>query len=443
MGIAETLKEQLRLSVLENPYIPWTPTEKQVLFLSAPNLEVLYGGAAGGGKSAALLMGALQYVDIPGYSAILLRRSYADLSLPGALMSMAFEWLGGTLARWDDRSKTWTFPASSTLTFGYLAETLDHLRYQSSAYQYIGFDESSQFENTQYLYLFSRLRRPEGSKIPLRMRSASNPGGPGHEWVRQRFLIEGEKEGRLFIPARLEDNPHLDREQYEQSLLRLDPITRAQLRYGDWSIIATEQSKFRREWFEVVDEVPEDLSKIRFWDLAATTPKPGRDPDWTAGAFMGEAGGVFYILDIHRTRERPKAVEDLIKRTAETDGKEVLIYMEQEPGASGVALIDHYAREVLKGFAFYGQRSTGAKEIRANPLSAAAENGNVKLLRGTWINDFLDEAEMFGIGGKHDDQVDAASGAFGILAENAGGYEPSVQTGSMWDYEMDEPADLF
>ncbi len=82
--------------------------------------EAFYGGAGGGGKSEALLMGALQYVDTPGYAALLLRRTFADLALPGALMSRAQEWLSGTQAHWRDEGKTWHFPSGATLTFGYM-----------------------------------------------------------------------------------------------------------------------------------------------------------------------------------------------------------------------------------------------------------------------------------------------------------------------------------
>ncbi|MHA2429259.1 MAG: phage terminase large subunit, partial [Candidatus Hermodarchaeia archaeon] len=99
----------------------------------------------------------------------------------------------------------------------------------------------------------------------------------------------------------------------------------------------------------------------------------------------------------------------------------VSIYMEQEPGASGKALIDHYARHVLVGFTFRPDKVTGNKGIRANPVSSAVEAGNVKLVRGTWITDYLDELEAFPLG-SHDDQVDATSGAFSMLNTHAGGF---------------------
>ena len=377
------------------------------------DLEVFYGGSAGGGKSDALLMSALQYVDVPGYSAILFRRTYADLSLPGALMDRAAEWLGPTNAVWSDKAKTWKFPGGASLTFGYLENEADKFRYQSAEFAFCGFDELTQFTESQYRYLFSRLRRLKTSSVPLRMRSASNPGGIGHDWVKQRFIVEGKEHGRLFIPARMTDNPYLDTEQYMEGLEKLDSTTRAQLRDGDWSA-RSQGTKFRREWFEIVDARPEGMQLVRYWDMAATEPKHGSDPDWTAGALVGVKDGITYICDMKRLRGTPQTNEAIVKQTAQLDGIGVAVRMEQEPGSSGVKAIDDYRRRVLLGWDFTGIPSTGSKEVRANPVSSQAEAGNVKLVAGTWIGDFLDEADSFP-DGTHDDQIDAVSGAFGCL----------------------------
>lgn len=221
----------------------------QVEFLRLDTLEALYGGAAGGGKSDALLIGALQYVDVPGYAALLLRKTYADLSLPGAIMDRAKDWLAGTDAKWNDTKKRWTFPSGATLTFGYLETSNDRYRYQGAEFQFVGFDELTQFQEIDYSYLLSRLRKPsEGplATVPLRMRTASNPGGVGHKWVRRRFLQKQPRpddpddtqekcEARTFVPAKLSDNPSVDQESYRESLAGLDPQTREQLLDGDWN----------------------------------------------------------------------------------------------------------------------------------------------------------------------------------------------------------------
>ncbi len=414
-----------------NPYIPHTPFAKQLAFLLLDCEEAFYGGAAGPGKTDGLLMAALMYVQIPGYAAILFRRTFKDLILPGALMDRAREWLTPTDAHWRDAEMAWHFPAGASLSFGYMDNDTDHFRYQGMETQFCGWDELTQFKEFQYRYMFSRLRRLKGSTIPIRMRSASNPGGIGHDWVKQRLIVEGRANGRVFIPAKLDDNPYLDREAYLKSLAELDPITRAQLLAGDWSARAS-GTKFRREWFEVVDAAPADLHKVRRWDMAATEAKKGRDPDWTVGLLLGisQSTKCIYVLDIRRVRANPGGTELLIKQTAELDGRAVPIRMEQEPGSAGVKAIDDYRKRVLMGWDFRGVPSTGSKEIRANPVSSQAQAGNVKLLRGQWVNAFLDEADSFP-NGAHDDQIDALSGALADLTEDPEPQEEIVIYDSM------------
>ena len=393
-------------------YIPVKPHPTQLAFLLVEEPEALYGGAAGGGKSAALLMAALQYVDQPGYAAILFRRTYADLSLPGALMDRAREWLGGSDAVWSEPSKTWTFPSGASLSFGYLENQNDKYRYQSAESQFVGFDELTQFRESDFRYLFSRLRRTTNMNVPLRMRAASNPGGVGHDWVKQRFVANKVK-GRIFIPARLSDNPSLDQTEYVKSLDQLDPITRQQLLNGDWTARAGGE-KFRREWFDFVDAPPTAGRSARYWDLAATIPDDTSDPDWTCGVKLTEFQGLYYVCDVQRFRLTPMLVEDRIARASRMDGRTV-IRMEQEPGASGVGVIEHYARRVLLGYDFLGVKTTGPKEERANAVASAAERKHVKIVRSEWNAAFLDELEGFPLA-MHDDQVDALSGAFATLA---------------------------
>lgn len=413
----DTSSEKLKylLSPAWNKFIRHHPTPKQTAFLLLPHKEAFYGGAAGGGKSDALLMAALQYIQYPGYAAILFRRSFSDLALPGALLERAFNWLSQVgQARWVERDKRWQFGRGGSLSFGYLDGPRDHFRYQSAEFQFIGFDELTQFDAKQYLYLFSRLRRLKGVTIPPRVRAASNPGGIGHSWVKQRFVDPG-SEGVPFIRATLKDNPFLDQEDYKQQLSKLDHITRAQLQFGRWDV-SDLGGLFKGEWFSLVDEIPHTYNAVRYWDLAGTEPTEKKpDPDYTAGCLMKYLDPYFFIDDMKELRGRPKAVEDLVLHTAQLDGVEIPIVIEEEPGASGKSMVDYFSR-LLPGHTVKGDRPTGPKYVRAQPFSSKAEAGYVKLRKAPWNRKFLEEAEAFDGEGKiHDDKVDAATGAFKYL----------------------------
>ena len=442
------------------PYTKHIPHPTQQLFLSLRGEEVMYGGAAGGGKSDALLMAALQYVDVPGYSALLLRRTWPDLSLPGAIMDRAREWLTGTDAQPREGGRIWKFPSGARITFGYLQYDKDKYRYQSAEFQFIGFDELTQFNQPTYEYMFSRIRRPAMSclrcrrsvnkysgvwkhsdssnkcgnlmpdmkvmnqygpapdgttlfDVPLRMRSATNPGGIGHNWVREHFIDEKTKAVEaVFVPASLHDNPSLDQESYRKNLEHLSPTDRERLMNGDWDVME-EGAYFMRHWFKFVREAPYGCKWVRYWDLAATA-----DGDWTAGCLLGlTPDGTWIIADIKRMRGTPREVENFIRTTAHEDGTHIPIRMEQEPGQSGVSQIDYYRRNILLGFDFRADKKRVDKETRANPASSAAEAGNVAIMGGRWNRDFLDEVSLFP-NGANDDQVDAFTGAFAYLANS-------------------------
>lgn len=405
-----------------SPYCPEEPSLTQRVFLRTNALEALFGGAAGGGKSSALLMSAMQYVDVPNYSAILFRRTYADLSLPGALMDRFKDWIAGEEdIHWNANSYVATFPSGARISFGYLNNTNDYLRYKGSEFQFIGMDEVTEIRESDYRYLFSRLRRPASgplSQVPLRMRAASNPAP---NWVRQRFIVEGKEAGRIFVPSLLKDNPGIDADSYRMALQALDPVERNRLEKGDWWSTSL-GTLFDRNDFVIIDphEVPIVTSAaraVRFWDLAATEPHSGNlDPDWTVGTLMLFDQGIAYVMDVRKIRAKGDKVEQLIAQTAAEDGKTVAIRIEQEPGSSGKALIDQYARYVVPGYDLVGLRSSGDKVTRARPFAAAVANGNVRLVRGAWITDFLDEMASFPEACNHDDQVDSAVGAFTYLA---------------------------
>jgi predicted phage terminase large subunit-like protein len=456
--------------LLHIPYSPHQPYLKQARFLLDFDREALYGGAAGGGKSDALLMAALQFVDVPGYAAILFRKSYADLSQPGALMDRAREWFAPhkPLIRWSEIEHKWTFPSGATISFAYIDKVHDHLKYQGAEFQFIGFDELTQFKERQFRYLFSRLRKTEDpdadratplSRVPLRMRGATNPGGPGHHWVYLRYVKRWEDwqkarayfatltpEARAaleapaptapkphFHPATIEDNPYLNTDDYDLSLDNLDEITRLQLRKGDWQI-KPDGRMFKRSWFEIISEAPSDTRWVRYWDLAATDDDPEIDPDWTAGCLMGRTPqGIIIIKHMVHIRVNEYEVERTVQQTAALDGMSVAIGMEQEPGAAGKKVVSYYRRAILPGYQFHGEPVSGSKTERAKPFAARCGAGDVKLVAGAWVTEYLDELEVFP-DGEHDDMVDASSAAYLWLS---GRMDTGVGSGGVMPQSLD------
>jgi predicted phage terminase large subunit-like protein len=410
-------------------YIIHAPYAKQAAFMLLEGKEGFYGGAAGGGKSDALLMCALQYVDIPGYAAIIFRKTFADLVKPGALIDRAQEWLAPWIAtkevRWVDKEKKFVFPSGAILQFGYLENAMDRFNYQGGEYQFIGFDEITHILKICYTWMFSRLRRLKKAKnIPLRVRAASNPpeDGDDAEWVYDRFVNPETKKSHVtFIPAGMNDNPFLDVDSYEESLEELDPVARARLRDGIWTIVR-KGNMFKREWFEYVDAAPPGRRRLRFWDCASTEVTPqekrrGKDPDFTGGVLLSEFRGEFYLEDVEHVQYSSMRVEQLQKTIAKSDGYSTKIREEKEPGSSGDYTIEKKRTDLFKGYAYEGVRSTGSKIQRAMPLSAAAERRVIKIVRGCRnVEKLFHELEVFpGVG--HDDLVDAFSGAYNAIGD--------------------------
>lgn len=376
-----------KLQLKWSRYIPHKPTPKQTAFLLLPHREAFFGGAAGGGKSDALLMAALQYMDVPGYSAIIFRKSLMELKGSGGLLSRANEWLGSSNAKYVASEHSWYFPTrnpdgsegvSARLEFGYIGDIGVYQKYQGREYQFVGFDEATHQSRYDYLYLFSRLRKcicphhivrdETGSPIydpncaicktvqivPLRIRAASNPGGPGHSWVKERFLILPEKDiaecqrlgirvryvgkhpDRPYIPSFVSDNPYLDQQAYYQGLDELDPVTREQLKHGDWGI--NPDSRFKMDWAKYysqrgeyfilgrdgIGEAVHHKSLLRIFatvDPAASSREgpaaevinPEDEPSWTVISIWGLTPNYYLLwLDMVRFRkEIPDVVEEL------------------------------------------------------------------------------------------------------------------------------------
>ncbi len=412
-------------------YSQQTPTARQLAGLLLERQEILYGGAAGGGKTSWELMSALQYMNVPGYSALCLRRTFAQLTKADGLIPRSHEWLQGSGAEWSEKNSRWTFPNGARLEFGHVQHENDKYNYQGAAYQFIGFDELTQFTESIYRYLLARLRRPSDpsnplSRVPLRARSGSNPGGVGHDWVKQRFITDKDP-GRAYLPAKLRDNPHLDADAYEKTLALLDPVTRAHLLDGDWS--AREAGGFfHREWIDFAEAAPSDARPCRGWDLAATKAKPGTDPDYTAGAKVWEKGGHYFVGPLLRKRYSPNELDRALLATAEGDGYDCKVRIEQEPGSSGKIVISHYVK-LLAGFDVRGRSATGSKLSRFSPFASQCEASNVTFISGPWVGDCFDELEALQADDSHahDDQADAIALAFNELVQKASRWGEAIE----------------
>ena len=431
----------------------------QTAFMESEADIAIYGGAAGGGKTFALLIEPLRHIHNPKFTCVIFRNTYKQITMEGGMWDEA----GGIYPQMGAQprlsSLSWEFPLGGRVSFTYLESEKDKYRYQGAQIALLCWDQLEQFSSGQFFYLLSRNRSMCG--VRPYVRATCNPQAETwlaellSWWVNPEsgYAIE-ERSGVLrwfariggdlvwsdsrealiedypkslpksltFIPASVFDNRILlERDPgYLANLMALGYVDRERLAYGNWKIMAVGGNVFQRGWFKVVDAAPSEIKWVRFWDLAATEKKSGaHDPDWTAGAKLGLLDGKYYIEHVTRTRSRWHNVRGLIKQTSEIDGKAVTIGVEQEPGASGKSIVeDIIAMPELVGFTVRGFPAKGDKVARANPWAAQAEAGNVYLVRGSWdMQGFLDECEMFP-DGPHDDRVDAVSGAVRIVAES-------------------------
>jgi len=283
-----------------------TPTEREIIFapnegpqtefLAASEREVLYGGSAGGGKSYGLLADPMRYFGNGNFNGLILRRTNDELrELVWKSQEIYPKAYPG--AKWQEKKSQWVFPSGAKLWMTYLERDEDVLRYQGQAFSYIAFDELTQHATPfAWNYMRSRLRTTDPT-LPIHMRATTNPGGPGHSWVKKMFIDpapanqkfpatdidsgdvlvypEGHAKAgqtlfdRRFIPASLKDNPYLmEGGQYEANLLSLPEMQRRQLLEGDWAVAdGAAFSEFRNK-IHVVDpfEIPDEWRRFRSCD---------------------------------------------------------------------------------------------------------------------------------------------------------------------------------
>lgn len=233
----------------------WTPQDKQVAFMRRWEDEALYGGAAGGGKSEALVIEATRQAHIPHYRGLILRKTYREL---GELIDKSLQYYPRAFpkARYNASQNIWYFPSGAKIIFGAMQRPQDKIKYQGRAFDFIAFDELTHFTWEQYSYMLSR-NRPNGPGTRVYMRATANPGGVGHGWVKEYFITaappmttirgefeyetpDGRKEKqmrtRIFVPASVFDNKKLlDNDPgYPARLAAMPEAERNALLYGDW-----------------------------------------------------------------------------------------------------------------------------------------------------------------------------------------------------------------
>ena len=426
----------------------------QTSFLSTDADIAVYGGAAGGGKTFALLIEPLRHLNNGLFRGVIFRRTSPQIRNVGGLWDESIK-LYSPLGIYNrETNLDWTASNGWQLKFSHLEQESDKYNWQGSQMCFLGFDELSHFAESQFFYLLSRLRSMSG--VRGYVRATCNPDsdswladflawwidqdtgyaikersgkirwfcrvGDSLEWsdsptdLKDRFGIDVEPKSVTFISASIYDNKILlDKDKSYLSNLKAMPlIEREKLLNGNWKIKASGGLVFKREWFEVVDQSPIEGQTIRFWDRAGTIAINGSNPDFTVGCKIKKCDrGLYWIEDVIRFRGTPSTVEQRIVDTANADGKTVVVGLSQDPGQAGIADVSYLTRQ-LSGFRVKIVRETGSKLVRAQPISSQSEAGNVKLIRGLWNKDFINELVAFPEA-RHDDQVDAMSGAFNSI----------------------------
>lgn len=430
----------------------------QERFLSSPATIAIYGGAAGSGKSFALLLEALFHKDNPKFRAVIFRRTVPQIRLPGGLWDTSADVYRLVGAEANQTFLEWTFPTGAQVKLAGMELESDRFSWQGAQLSLIAFDEVTQFSSDQFWYLLSRCRSVSG--IPGYVRATCNPDADS--WVREfiswwidpdsgfpikersgvlRWFVrdgdalhwadsrgelvkmfgpESEPKSVTFISANIRDNRILlDKDPaYLANLKALPAIERAQLLEGNWNVRPTAGSYFRREWFSIVDAPPrpEDvIFRCRYWDRAASEKRPGTDPDATVGLLLSKTKSGYWVEHVLKMFASPHQVQAAMARCAQSDPPGTLVGYMQDPGSAGVAEAQETSR-ALDGYVVRFATATGDKETRAAPVSAQAEAGNIKIVRGLWNEDFLRELAGFPVA-RHDDQVDALSGAYGNMVQ--------------------------
>lgn len=439
----------------------------QTKFLQSSADIAIYGGAAGGGKTYALLLEPLRYINVPGYGMTIFRKNATQITIEGGLWDESIAVYSGIkrAVKRGSPNLHWSFGGRSKVSFMHIDGDKDLGKWQGSQICTIGFDELTHFSEYQFFYMLSRNRSTCGVKP--RIRATCNPDS--NSWVadfiswwinqdtgyaipersgKKRYFFR--HEGKLiwgnnlddltikcanvaefspelcksvtFISSSIYDNKELLKANpsYLANLYGLTLVEKERLLNGNWKIRPAAGLYFKREQTRIVKGVPDKIVAIvRAWDLAATEiTSENKNPDRTAGCLMARMrNGQYIILDAKRMALNASNVRQLVRSTAVTDKAEYNccdISIPQDPGQAGKEQAESYKKE-LAGYNVVCRPVSRDKVHRAEPFAAQWQSGNVLLLEGPWNEILLTELEGFP-DTLHDDQVDAASDAFAIVA---------------------------
>lgn len=438
----------------------------QSAFLASPADIALYGGAAGGGKTWALLLEQLRHIRNSLFGSVIFRRTSPQITNEGGMWdeaSKVYPLLGG---RPNNSRLRYQFPSGSKVTFAHMQYESDKHNWQGSQIPLICFDELTHFTQGQFFYMLSRNRSLSGVRPYIR--ATTNPDadswvrGLVDWWIDENGYPIPERSGMIrwfiriagqfiwgstkaelceaygddvrpksftFIPSKLSDNAILMKKDpgYLANLLALNLVDQMRLLGGNWNIRPAAGKVFNRTWFEVVEAVPLGGLFCRGWDFAATARElTGNDPDFTAGTRMHYSGQQYAIDDVVAVQEGPSKTEEMFIATTIQDmvyarkrGTRYMVRWEIEPGSAGKRENVRFVKMLAKAARIAGlhppdaggKLSTGDKISRAKPLAAMARVGGVKIVAGAWNDDFLihmhNQPEW-----PHDDIMDSAAIAY-------------------------------